>query len=552
MLRVGETSLPVVSFNVVAELSACGRGFVTAITTEDLTGQLVRLDIGWNDMVYRWFTGYVERSSAAENGSQRLFVRELIGVMAENWPVSLQHPTLRDVTEAVSACTGLKFSLPSGVSYTDTAIPHFTHSGTGYQLLANLGRVFSIADYTWYQLPDGAVFMGSYADSRFAAAPVEIPDEFVKNGAAGNSITLAVIPAIRPGVIVNNRRITQVQINDDEMTLTWTVLNSAGKPAQKTPAQRQIDKIYPELSAGLHLPRFARVTGSSDAAALGDQADPFRPRYAVNLQLLDENGDDAADTPEYNAVPLPVPLSCAEGGLYQFPPEGTVVEIGFAEGRPDKPVIRQTMQDGQALPDIQPGEQLQQQRAGVSQRVTQDGSWQRETDRSISETSAARTITSDTETRTTTSRSTLVKSSDTTTVLGTAKLMAGVVMQLSDGDYAVGSAGNIVIRCGTDRNSDVGQNDNLAVGGNLTEKIAGIRSSAATVQELLAPSVRLGSAELNILRLLTDTLDVLQQLSQQTATHSHSNTGSPTNSAAIAATGTTAATLSKKYSPYIA
>ncbi|AXF76995.1 hypothetical protein AV903_14690 [Erwinia tracheiphila] len=338
-----------------------------------------------------------------------------------------------------------------------------------------------------------------------------------------------------------------MQINNDEMTLTWTPLNIGGKQAQKSPEQRQIDKIYPELAAGLHLLRLARVTGASDTATLGDQSDPFRPRYAVNLQLLDETGADATNTPEYNAVPLPVPLAGAEGGLYQFPPEGTVVEIGFAQGRPDKPLIRQTMQDGHALPDIKPGEQLQQQRAGVSQRVTVDGSWQRETDQTIRETSAARTVISDTETRTT-----LVKSADSTTVLGTAKLMAGAVVHLADGDYAIGTAVNIVMRCSTDRIGDVGRNDVLTVGGNLTEKIAGIRSSVAAVHELLAPSVRLGSAGVNVLTLLTDTLDVLQQLAEQTANHSHSNTVPPTNSAAIAATGTTAANLNKKYAPYIA
>lgn len=69
-----------------------------------------------------------------------------------------------------------------------------------------------------------------------------IPEEFIKNGAAGNSITLAVIPAIRPGVNVNNRRITQVQINNDEMTLTWTLLNSAGKKYREPRCSARLTK----------------------------------------------------------------------------------------------------------------------------------------------------------------------------------------------------------------------------------------------------------------------------------------------------------------------
>lgn len=551
-LRIGSEIVPVVSQHLVLELGGCGRGFITALTPADMTGQLVRLDMGYNETVYRWFTGFVERSSPAENGARRLFVRELAGIFDGHWPVSLQHPTLRDVVTGIAQRTDMVFSLPDNADYTDTPIPHFTHSGSGYQLLANLGRAFSISDYTWFQLPDGTIYAGSYAHSRFADAPVEIPTEFIQSAAAGNSITLPVIPAIRPGVVVNGQRITQVRIQDDEMTLTWTPLNSEGKPAQKSPEQRLIDKIYPELSAGLHLPRLARVMGPSDSAALGDQADPFRPRYAVNLQLLDENGEAARNTPVYSAVPLPVPMAGAEGGLFQYPPEGALVEIGFADGRPDKPLIRQTLPEGQALPDIKPGEQLQQQRAGVSQRVTQAGSWQRETDQAIEETSSQRKVSSEQESRSVTERTTVVKANDTATVLGTAKLMAGAVVQLADGDYTTGATGNIVSHCSKDRSASVGQNDNLAVGGSLTEKIQGLRRSVAAAQELLAPSIRLGSEEVNVLSLLTDTLDVLRQLAEQTAQHTHSNTGTPTNSSAIRSTGDKTEELYTKYSHFIA
>lgn len=59
--------------------------------------------------------------------------------------------------------------------------------------------------------------------------------------------------------------------------------------------------------------------------------------------------------------------------MFQFPPEETLVEIAFTGGRPDKSFVRQTVPDGTSLPDIQHGEQLQQQRAEVSQRVTRAG-----------------------------------------------------------------------------------------------------------------------------------------------------------------------------------
>lgn len=165
------------------------------------------------------------------------------------------------------------------------------------------------------------------------------------------------------------------------MALTWQAANPlTGKTTAKSPAQRQIDAAYPKLSAGLHLPKFARVEGPSEAVSRGDLADPFRPRYAVDVQLLDADGNPVANTPVYPAVPLPLPMAGAESGLFHFPPPGTLLEIGFTEGRPDKPFVRQILAHGQTLPDIKPGEQLQQQRAEVFQRVTVAGDWERQTD----------------------------------------------------------------------------------------------------------------------------------------------------------------------------
>ncbi|CNI55174.1 phage-like protein [Yersinia rohdei] len=558
-LRIGDDEVAANNLNLSLSLSGCGLGFITALTEQDCIGKLVRLDLGNNASIYRWLTGFVERSAPAENGAQRLFVRELVGVFERSWPCSLQHPTLRDVTDTLGQSTAMRFVLPDNASYTDTPIPHFQHNGDGYQLLANLGRAFNIPDYVWYQLPDGTVYIGGYDDSRFAQTPVDIPREFAQGGGGGNSITLPLIPAIRPGVIVNGRRITKVDVTDENMTLTWTPLNSQGQPAQKSPEQRQIDKIYPELGAGLHLPRLARVMSPTDTAELGDPSDPFRPRYAVNVQLLDENGN-AAGAQEYNAVPLPVPMAGSEGGMFQFPPEGTLVEIGFTDGRPDKPMIRQTLSEGLSLPPIKPGEQLQQQRAGVSQRVTVDGSWQRDTDQAIEETSSQRSVTSDEENRTTTTRNTTVKANDSTTVLGTKTLMAGQVVQLAEGDYSIGTSANMVVKVGKDRNDDVGQNQNTKIGQNqttdvagaLTEKIAGIRRSVAAAQELIAPSVRLGTDDINVLTLLTDTLDVIQALAQQTASHTHDNTGGPLNAGDMNNTASNAAALATKYGPLIA
>ncbi|EAY7625720.1 hypothetical protein APR83_22695 [Salmonella enterica] len=547
--------------SLVLELNSCGRGFITAQTTTDYTGKLVRLDVGYSGLLLRWFTGYVERSQPAENGYQRLFVRELAGVFERMWPCSFQHPTLRDVAGWLEENSGISIAVPD-VLYSDKPIPHFTHNGTGYQLLNNLGRAFSITDYIWYPLPDGSLYVGDAEKALFAGRPVEIPAEFSQGTAGGNSMTLPVIQSLRPGVDVNGERVTKVHLTNDTMTITWTPRNRAtGQPLQKTPAQRQIESHYPELASGLHLPKLARVVAPSEAVKSGNFADPFRPRYAVDVQLLDADGNPDNQTPVYSAVPLPVPMAGNDSGMFQFPPEGTLVEVAFTGGRPDKPFIRQTLPDGTSLPDIKPGEQLQQQRAEVSQRVTQAGDWERQTDQTISETSMARTVKADTERRELVSRETTVKATDKITVLGTATLMAGAIQQVSAGDFSQAVKGNrLASITGNEETEIAGQQStkvagamNVDVGGTLTEKIAALRKSvAAGGQQIMGPTVHIGSEGVNTLTMMLDTIDLLAELAQQCASHSHPSVGTPTNAGAFNQTAAKAGQTRSKYQNIIA
>ncbi|MBJ5867339.1 hypothetical protein JGL56_06310 [Salmonella enterica subsp. enterica serovar Derby] len=537
--------------SLVLELNSCGRGFITAGTAQDYTGKLVRLDVGYTDLVLRWFTGYVERSQPAENGFQRLFVRELVGVYERLWPCSFQHPTLRDVASWLTEHSGLTISVPDA-EYSDRPIPHFTHSGTGYQLLDNLGKAFGVTDYVWYQLPDGGVYVGGAEKALFADRPVEIPHEFNQGAAGGNSMTLPLVQSLRPGVELNGERVTKVHLQNDTMAVTWTPRNRAtGQALQKTPVQRQIESHYPELASGMHLPKFARVMNPVEAVKSGNFSDPFRPRYAVDVQLLDADGNPDKDTPVYSAVPLPVPMAGNDSGMFQFPPEGTLVEIAFTGGRPDKPFVRQTVPEGTSLPDIQPGEQLQQQRAEVSQRVTKAGDWVRQTDQTISETSMTRVVKADTEQRELVSRETTIKATDKVTVLGTSALMAGAIQQVCTGDYSQ-AVKNRVASIGGNDETDIAGSQTVTTGKDLIEKIGQIRKSVAAVQQqIIAPVVWIGSGTINVAQLMLDTLDVVKELAEQTASHTHSNTGAPTNAGAIRSTGAKADTLNGKYSPVI-
>lgn len=145
---------------------------------------------------------------------------------------------------------------------------------------------------------------------------------------------------------------------------------ASGAPLQKTPSQRQIESDYPELASGIHLPKFARGMAVSEPASSDKFAGPFLPRYAVNVQLLNADGRPDSGTSVYSAVLLPEPMAGNDSGMFPFPLEGTLVEVAFTGGRPDKSFVRQTVPEGTSLPDVKPDEQLQQQRAEVSQRVT--------------------------------------------------------------------------------------------------------------------------------------------------------------------------------------
>lgn len=550
----------VADVNMVLELSGCGRGFVTAQTDQDYTGKMVRLDVGYSDLLLRWFTGYVERSQPADKGFVRLFVREMAGVFDKGWPCSFQHPTLRDVAAWLNEQSGIAIAVPDA-DYSDKPIPHFTHSGTGLQLLNNLGHAFSVPDYVWYQLPDSSVYVGGAEKSLFAGRPVDIPAEFSQESAGGNTMTIPLVQTLRPGVEMNGHRVTKVQLSGDNMTVTWTPRNkTTGEPLQKSPAQRQIESHYPELASGLHLPKFARVVAHSEPVSSGNFADPFRPRYAVDVQLLDANGNPDGSTPIYSAVPLPVPMAGNDSGMFQFPHEGTKVEIGFTDGRPDKPFIRQSVPEGTSLPDVKPGEQLQQQREGVSQRVTQAGDWVRQTDQVIRETSMSREVKADTETRELVTREVTIKATDKTTVLGKTTLLAGAIQQVSAGDYTLATGGNYLVSVAGNAETDIEGQQSAKVAGNisietmgaLTEKIAAQRKSIAAAQQIIGGTVHIGNETTNTLSMLLDTIDLLAELAQQCAIHTHQNTGSPNNATAFTQTQTKAGQTRKKYQDIIA
>jgi hypothetical protein len=145
--------------------------------------------------------------------------------------------------------------------------------------------------------------------------------------------------------------------------------------------KRIIFRLFPELTGQWHLPRWGKVVALPELPEEGDLSDRFYPHYAVDVQLLDEKGMEYEDKPPLQAVPLPVPGLGDHAGRLEPPAIGSIVELGFMFGQPDKPFIRCVLPLGFKLPSIKEGESRYQQRKGVYQLVDQDGNFERKTDK---------------------------------------------------------------------------------------------------------------------------------------------------------------------------
>ncbi|OCG79404.1 hypothetical protein [Gilliamella sp. Occ4-3] len=554
---INNERVQIIDCNIVLELNACGRGFIViADNKTSLKNKVIKINVGYNNDLQRFFTGFVESEQAASRNTKKLFIRELIGCYQQTIDCSFQHPTLKDVANYLTEKKGLKFNLPAA-DYVNTKIPHFKHAGTGYHLLQEIGRAFNIPEYTFFQTPVGKIYCGSYNDSYFNDKDIKLGDNLNKiasSTAGSNIVEIPLVPKLRPGVKINGKKVSIVNLINDNMTITFE--DVSGK---KSAARRQIEKEFPELADGYHLSKMAKVVAISDETNLGDISTPFRPKYAVNVQLLDENGKEST-TPVYKAVPLPVTNIGSEGGSYHYPEEGTEVEIGFINGKPDQPVIRNIYPNNKTMPNIKKDEHLLQQRAEVFTKIDNVGNMIRESDQTVTDNARDYCLNSDSSTEKTTTKETTVTANNTLTVYGNHKLSANTITSIALKDYTVGTNSNFVQFVGIDYSLTINNNQTISVknkidvtANEIKEQIKTIRQSiAGAKQEIVAPQVWIGSGEINVSQLMLDTLELIERLADLTAQHSHPNTSTPVNAGAITGVKTDAINLDKKYSPVIA
>jgi len=104
----------------------------------------------------------------------------------------------------------------------------------------------------------------------------------------------------------------------------------------------------------------------------------------------------------------------------------------------------------------------------------------------------------------------------------------GALKLLSGGAASLAAIDDLHQATGRDLNLVVGQKLNTTVGGDLQERIQGIRRS-------IAPKTWLGFEGVNVLQVLCDLLDLVEQMNDQIASHTHASSPVPNNAAAFAA-----------------
>ncbi len=224
-LQIGGERYQMSEQRVVLDLHSPGRARFAVVNEgkTPLPRQIVRFDLGYSHQtaMHRWFTGFVEEVVPVNKSRSRLFCRQLAAGLAGPLPMNLRHVSLHDVLADISRMTGLSFSVPAA-GYSDRKVPNFYNLGTGYQAMDLIGRVFQIPDFIWQQQGRGVIYVGSWADSRWAKlAPLTVADQLFDGHSENASARLPAVPQLRPGMVINGQRLTRIEFEDSHMVVSW-------------------------------------------------------------------------------------------------------------------------------------------------------------------------------------------------------------------------------------------------------------------------------------------------------------------------------------------
>ena len=216
------------------------------------------------------------------------------------------------------------------------------------------------------------------------------------------------------------------------------------------------------------------------------------------------DGEPDTKLPILAGVPLPLPTGGEEMGIYKFPEEGTQVVVCFAYGLPNKAYIQTILPHGLSMPSVSKGDQVLQHSEACQQRVDADGNWLRQTDGKSLDKAIEREVEAMGNTERFQSHPGLWTIIHRVGRGGIKKIEAlGALKLLSGGSASLAAVDDLHQATGRDLNLVVGQKYNATVGGDMEERIQGLRESVAGgSQRLQSPKTWLGSEGVNVLKVL--------------------------------------------------
>ncbi|MHC8344761.1 hypothetical protein [Pseudomonas sp. RT6P73] len=310
---------------------------------------------------------------------------------------------------------------------------------------------------------------------------------------------------------------------------------------------RQLQLPLTKLKGRRHL-SIAQMMSVAYPPADTGLCDDFRPRYGVDLEVLSPDGEADPSLPHLLGVALPVTGGGTERGVYAFPEEGTTVVVSFAYGLANKPFILQVLPHGLSLPKVPKGDQVWQHSEAVQQRADADGNWIRQTDAKITDRASEREVEALDNAERYQSSTVEVDDHSTESVGGIKTVEAlGALKLLSGGSASLAAVDDMHMATGRDLNLVVGQKHNATVGGDMQERIQGLRQSVAAVgQRLVAPKTHLGSEGVNVLQVLCDLINLVEKMNTAIAAHKHGATPPPDNAGEFVAHAGEAVILAAK------
>ena len=270
--------------------------------------------------------------------------------------------------------------------------------------------------------------------------------------------------------------------------------------------RRLVNRIFPELRAGYHLPALAVVTAVSTDAALGGLTDAFRPRYAVDVLLLDEQGNIDKSMPEIKSVPVSIPSGNNQGGVFGLPQTNSIVEICWANGRAHRPFIRGILADSGMITECDSDHIVIQQRTGVKQSVDDGGNWLRQTDSTISDQSSNHVIEAHEKIETLIDELKKVGGHSVEEIYGHKIIEAGSIIEMAENHITQGASNNLSTVAGMDIMQAAGRN---------CQSVAGEKNC------IEGRKLYLGNSSDNVLSLLSAFMSETSKALQALSTHTH-------------------------------